>query len=65
MPNYDKRALSQQAQELGFIRDTFEKVCRLSSVLSFIQRDPLLDECLALKGGTAINLTIFNLPVCP
>lgn len=62
MPNYDKRALSQQAQELGFIRDTFEKVCRLSSVLRFIQRDPLLDECLALKGGTAINLTIFNLP---
>lgn len=62
MPNFDKRTLSQQAQELGFIRDTFEKVCRLSSVLGFIQRDPLLGENLALKGGTAINLTIFNLP---
>lgn len=62
MPNYDKQTLSRQAQELGFIRDTFEKVCRLSSVLDFIQKDPLLGESLALKGGTAINLTIFNLP---
>jgi predicted nucleotidyltransferase component of viral defense system len=62
MPKYDKLTLSQQAQELGFNRDTFEKVCRLSSVLSFIQTDPILGECLALKGGTAINLMIFNLP---
>jgi predicted nucleotidyltransferase component of viral defense system len=62
MPNYDKRSLSQQAQNLGFVRDTFEKICRLSTVLSFIHRDPLLGANLALKGGTAINLTIFNLP---
>jgi predicted nucleotidyltransferase component of viral defense system len=62
MPNYDKQTLSKQARELGFIRDTFEKVCRLSSVLGFIQTDPLLGKNLALKGGTAINLTIFNLP---
>ena len=59
---YERSKLSQEAQDLGFIRDTYEKVCRLSSVLSFIQRDPLLKESLALKGGTAINLTIFDLP---
>ncbi len=52
MQNYDKRILSKQAKELGFIRDTFEKVCRLSDVLSFIQSDPLLGENLALKGGS-------------
>ncbi|MCE5225021.1 MAG: nucleotidyl transferase AbiEii/AbiGii toxin family protein [Porphyromonadaceae bacterium] len=51
-----------EAKNLGFIRDTYEKVCRLSSVLSFIQSDPLLKESLALKGGTAINLTILDLP---
>lgn len=62
MRTYDKSKLSGEAQELGFIRDTYEKVCRLSSVLSFIQSDPLLKESLALKGGTAINLTIFDLP---
>ena len=27
-----------------------------------MQSDPLLKESLALKGGTAINLTIFDLP---
>lgn len=44
------------------VRDTFEKVCRLTDVLTFMDSDPLQAESLALKGGTAINLTIFNLP---
>ena len=35
MRKYEKNRLSQEAQKLGFIRDTYEKVCRLSSVLSF------------------------------
>ena len=30
--------------------------------LAFFEEDRLLYECLALKGGTAINLTIFDLP---
>jgi len=62
MPSYNKQILSKQAQELGFIRDTFEKMVRLAEMLSFISKDPLLSKSLALKGGTAINLTIFNLP---
>lgn len=62
MPQYDKRILSQQAKELNFIRDTFEKVSRLSKVLEYFNSDPTLSKTLALKGGTAINLTIFNLP---
>jgi len=44
------------------VRDTFEKVCRLADILAFMERDPLLADCLALKGGTAINLTVFDLP---
>ena len=60
--NYDKRKLGKQARELGFVRDTLEKVFRLSEVLKYINSDPLLHENLALKGGTAINMTIFNLP---
>jgi predicted nucleotidyltransferase component of viral defense system len=51
-----------QSRELGFIRDTFEKVCRLTDILKFFESDALLAEVLALKGGTAINLTVFNLP---
>lgn len=62
MLQYDRIMLGRQAKELGFVRDTFEKVCRLADVLAFMETDSLLSECLALKGGTAINLTIFDLP---
>lgn len=62
MMQFDRMALGKKARELGFVRDTFEKVCRLADVLDFIQKDELLSTALALKGGTAINLTIFNLP---
>ena len=62
MLKYSKAELDRQAKELGFVRDTFEKVCRLTDVLTFMDSDPLQAESLALKGGTAINLTIFNLP---
>ena len=59
---FDRRIIGKQAQELGFIRDTFEKTYRLAGIMKFIGNDPFLSEALALKGGTAINLTIFNLP---
>lgn len=62
MMQFDRMTLGKQARELGFVRDTFEKVCRLADILTFFQSDSLLSEKLALKGGTAINLTIFNLP---
>ena len=62
MMQFDRMTLGKKARELGFVRDTFEKVCRLADVLDFIQKDALLSNALALKGGTAINLTIFNLP---
>jgi len=62
LPDYDKRKLGKQAQELGFSRDTLEKVCRLAEILKHLNTDSLLKDALALKGGTAINLTIFNLP---
>lgn len=58
----DRLTLGRTAKELGFVRDTLEKVCRLSDVLNFIETDEFLSTRLALKGGTAINLTIFDLP---
>lgn len=62
MTQYDRITLGRQAKELGFVRDTFEKVCRLVDVLSFMSGDPVLSGSLALKGGTAINLVFFDLP---
>lgn len=62
MAQFDRLTLGRQAKELGFVRDTFEKVCRLVDVLSLMESDPALRDSLALKGGTAINLVFFDLP---
>jgi len=62
MPTYDKLALGRKARELGFARDAFEKMTRLTEFLQYINAEPELRPLLALKGGTAINLAVFNLP---
>ena len=62
MMQLDRLTLGRMAKELGFVRDTLEKVCRLADVLKFMESDEFLSKGIALKGGTAINLTIFDLP---
>lgn len=62
MPIYDKVEIGRAAQQYGFVRDTFEKVIRLKEILRFFNEEDYLREYLLLKGGTAINLTVFNLP---
>ena len=62
MPKYNRRELDTRAREYGFNRDTFEKVLRLTSILKFLNTQEYMYEHLLLKGGTAINLTVFNLP---
>lgn len=59
---YDKRIIGKKADELGFIRDALEKVYRLADILKYLNSNPKLKETLALKGGTSINFTVFNLP---
>ena len=58
MTQFDRITLGRQARELGFVRDTFEKVCRLADVLAFLESDALLSRTLALKGGMKDNLKI-------
>lgn len=62
MPQYNRRELDARAREFGFDRDTFEKVLRLKTILEFLNTEEYMREHLLLKGGTAINLTVFNLP---
>lgn len=62
MPQYNRRELDARAREYGFNRDTFEKVLRLRTILEFLNTQKYMCEHLLLKGGTAINLTVFNLP---
>ena len=62
MSLYSKTDLDKIAKESGFIRDNLEKILRLVDILNYFNSNPLLSGKLALKGGTAINLTVFNLP---
>lgn len=62
MIEYNRVELGKAAKERGFVRDTFEKVLRLKEILRYFNEDEYLREHLVLKGGTAINMTIFNLP---
>jgi len=52
--NYTKAELSEIANKQNFIQDTLEKVVRLSEVLDYINSNPIMKGCLALKGGAAI-----------
>ncbi len=62
MNSYNKNDIAQLAAQTNFLRDNLEKVLRLSDVLNFIAQSPKLKDCLVLKGGTAINLTVFAMP---
>ena len=57
---YTKKEIIITAQELNVQKQTLERVLRLMDVLEFINTDSYLKNKLALKGGTAINLTFYN-----
>ena len=62
MNSYNKNDIARLASETHFLRDNLEKVLRLVDVLHFVGQNNKLKDRLVLKGGTAINLTIFNMP---
>ena len=62
MPQYNRNDLEIAARNQHFTRDTFEKVLRLKTILDWMNTHEFLKTHLLLKGGTAINLTVFDLP---
>lgn len=54
--------IRQHAAMLGFRADSLEKVCRLLSLLEALRSHPFLRPRVALKGGTALNLFLFDVP---
>ena len=62
MPQYNRNELEIAARNQHFTRDTFEKVLRLKAILDWMNAQEFLKAHLLLKGGTAINLTVFDLP---
>ena len=54
--------LIAEAQATGFRPDVLEKVAQLLGLLNAIRSHPFLRDRLALKGGTALNLFVFDIP---
>jgi predicted nucleotidyltransferase component of viral defense system len=54
--------LAAEAEATGFRADMLEKAARLLGVLDALRAHPGLEGKLVLKGGTALNLFIFDVP---
>ena len=54
--------LTAEAEATGFRPDVLEKVAHLLGLLDAIRSHPFLKGKLVLKGGTALNLFIFDVP---
>ena len=57
-----RERLLTEAEATGFRPEILEKVFQLLSLLEGFQRHPFLKGRLALKGGTALNLFLSDLP---
>lgn len=54
--------LVREAASTGFHAEPLEKVLRLLEVLDAFRSHPFLKQRLVLKGGTALNLFVFDVP---
>ena len=54
--------LAAEAESTGFRADVLEKVAHLLGLLDTLQSHPFLKGKLALKGGTALNLFVLDVP---
>lgn len=57
-----RQDLEREAAATGFAADTLEKVIRLLSLLNALRSHPFLNGRIALKGGTALNVFVFDVP---
>lgn len=57
-----RERLSREATTTGFRVEILEKVTLLLNLLDGFERHPYLKGRLALKGGTALNLFVFDAP---
>lgn len=57
-----KKYIENISKKTGFISSTIEKVDRLINILEWINNHKTLNNLLLLKGGTAINIALFDFP---
>lgn len=54
--------LQQEAARTGFRPEALETAIRMMALLEGLRSDPFLKSRFALKGGTALNLFVFDVP---
>jgi len=59
---FDAEEIQRHAAVLGFRPDSLEKLFRLLSLLETLRSNTFLRPRIALKGGTALNLFLFDVP---
>lgn len=60
--NLSLQDIQAEAAATGFLPETLDKVIRLIGLLEAVRNHPFLKDRVALKGGTALNLFVFDLP---
>src|SRR3974377_2466891 len=59
---FEADEIQRNAETLGFRAESLEKAIRLLNLLEAVRSHPFLRSRVALKGGTALNLFLFDLP---
>lgn len=57
-----RKKLISEATQTGFRPEMLEKVLQLTVLLRALRAHPFLKDRIVLKGGTALNLFVFDLP---
>ncbi len=60
--NLTEAGLLQAAAATGFQTEPLEKAVRLLELLETLRSHPFLKDRIALKGGTALNMFVFDVP---
>lgn len=57
-----RNELDTYAKKTGFLKNSLEKMFRLLDILSVLKTHPVTKNAFVLKGGTALNLFILDIP---
>ena len=57
-----REELDALAKKTGFLKNSLEKMFKQLDILSVLQTHPITKNAFVLKGGTALNLFILDIP---
>jgi predicted nucleotidyltransferase component of viral defense system len=57
-----REELDSLSKKTGFLKNSLEKMLRLLDILSVLRTHPITKNAFVLKGGTALNIFILDIP---